>query len=59
MALLSRRTESRPSTRTDTPDHVDADGRTWTGDDYDEARANGRPLNAPRTSHSNNQLGRR
>ncbi|MFD7643017.1 hypothetical protein ACFV4P_20435 [Kitasatospora sp. NPDC059795] len=59
MSLFSRpAAESRPSTRTDTPTHVDEAGRTWTGADYDEARANGRPLLAPRTGHSTNQLGR-
>lgn len=54
---MFRRSESRPSTRTDTPDHVDRDGRTWAGADYDEARANGRPIQAPRTTNSNDQLG--
>ncbi|MFI9784657.1 hypothetical protein ACIHEI_14290 [Kitasatospora sp. NPDC051984] len=57
MGLFSR-SESKPSTRTDTPDHVAADGRTWTGADYDEARANGRPVYAPRTGHSTEQFGR-
>ncbi|MFB7668331.1 hypothetical protein ACFC1R_31170 [Kitasatospora sp. NPDC056138] len=50
MALF-RRSESRPSTRTDTPDHVAADGRPWSGPDYDEARANGRQVVAPRTTY--------
>ncbi|KDN80431.1 hypothetical protein [Kitasatospora cheerisanensis] len=54
----SRSSEPRPSTRTDTPAHVDSAGRTWTGADYDEARANGRPVQAPRTTHSTDQLGR-
>ncbi|MFH8387677.1 hypothetical protein ACH4E7_43505 [Kitasatospora sp. NPDC018058] len=60
MGLFRRtsRSESKPSTRTDTPDHVDATGRTWTGADYDEARANGRPVYAPRTGHSRDRLGR-
>ncbi|MEU1421493.1 hypothetical protein [Kitasatospora sp. NPDC005751] len=53
------RSESKPSTRTETPDHVDRDGRTWTGTDYDEARANGRPVFAPRTDTSRSWLGRR
>ncbi|WP_441251471.1 hypothetical protein [Kitasatospora sp. McL0602] len=56
MALL-RRSESKPSTRTDTPDHTDSSGRTWTGADYDEARASGRVVYAPRTTNSNDQLG--
>lgn len=51
------RRETKPSTRTDTPDHTDSSGRPWTGSDYDEARANGRPVCAPRTDHSNDQLG--
>ncbi|MFF2354928.1 hypothetical protein ACFVVL_34820 [Kitasatospora sp. NPDC058115] len=55
---MFRRTETKPATRTSTPDHVDADGRIWTGADYDEARANGRQLLAPRTTHSRAQLGR-
>ncbi|MEE1784177.1 hypothetical protein PUR71_14905 [Streptomyces sp. SP17BM10] len=59
MGLL-RRSESKPTTRTDTPaTHVDpSTGRTWTADSYDEARANGRVVHAPRTTHSNDQLGR-
>lgn len=52
------RSEAKPSTRTETPDHVAADGRTWTGADYDEARANGSTVHAPRTGHSRDQLGR-
>lgn len=56
MTLFSR-SEAKPSTRTDTPDHTDSSGRTWTGTDYDEARANGRQVFAPRTTGSNNQLG--
>ncbi|MFD7645926.1 hypothetical protein ACFV4P_35435 [Kitasatospora sp. NPDC059795] len=53
------RSESKPATRTDTPDHVDPDsGRTRTGTDYDEARANGHQVFAPRTTHSTDQLGR-
>ncbi|MFF2549165.1 hypothetical protein ACFVUY_42315 [Kitasatospora sp. NPDC058063] len=52
------RSESKPSTRTDTPDHVDSAGRTWTGADYDEARASGRVIHAPRTDHSVDHLGR-
>ncbi|MFF2549215.1 hypothetical protein ACFVUY_42570 [Kitasatospora sp. NPDC058063] len=59
MALFSRRSsESRPATRTDTPDHVAADGRVWAGSDYDEARANGRPVLAPRTVNSADGFGR-
>ncbi|WP_049661063.1 hypothetical protein [Kitasatospora sp. MY 5-36] len=58
MALSFRRSESRPATRTDTPDHVAADGRVWAGPDYDEARANGRRLLAPRTTGSANGFGR-
>lgn len=58
MGLFSGRSEPKPSTRTDTPEHVDSTtGRTWTGADYDEARANGRVVYAPRTGHSNTQLG--
>ncbi|MFG2919617.1 hypothetical protein ACGF0D_42965 [Kitasatospora sp. NPDC048298] len=53
-----RRSESKPSTRTETPDHTAADGRVWNGADYDEARANGRVVHAPRTTHSRDQLGR-
>ncbi|MEE1781504.1 hypothetical protein PUR71_00900 [Streptomyces sp. SP17BM10] len=56
---MFRRSESKPSTRTETPDHTATDGRVWTGTDYDEARANGRVVHAPRTTHSNNQLGQR
>ncbi|MFD0403381.1 hypothetical protein ACFVHI_35500 [Kitasatospora sp. NPDC127121] len=56
---MFRRSESKPTSRTDTPDHIDSTtGRTWTGADYDEARANGRVVYAPRTDHSNDQLGR-
>ncbi|MFD5566262.1 hypothetical protein [Kitasatospora griseola] len=58
MGLFSSGSEAKPSTRTDTPPHTAADGRTWTGADYDEARANGRPVPAPRTTHSTDQLGR-
>ncbi|GAA1070933.1 hypothetical protein F4556_007600 [Kitasatospora gansuensis] len=58
MALIRGFSESKPSSSTDTPDHVDSSGRSWTGADYDEGRANGRPLHAPRTDHSNDQLGR-
>ncbi|MFE2728379.1 hypothetical protein [Kitasatospora sp. NPDC059327] len=47
MGLFSRRSEAKPSTRTDTPDHTDASGRLWTGSDYDEARANGRRVASP------------
>jgi hypothetical protein len=54
-----RNTEHKPSTKTDTPDHVAADGRSWKGADYDEARANGRPVYAPRTTGSRGWLGRR
>lgn len=54
---MFRRSESKPSTRTETPDHVDSSGRPWTGADYDEARANGRTVYAPRTDRSNDQLG--
>lgn len=57
MPLFSR-SESKPATRTDTPDHTDSSGRRWTGADYDEARANGRTVHAPRTDHSNDRLGR-
>ena len=53
-----RNTEHKPSTRTDTPDHVDERGRSWTGADYDEARANGLRLLAPRTTNSRKRLGR-
>jgi hypothetical protein len=52
------RSESKPSTRTDTPDHTDSSGRPWTGSDYDEARANGRTVYAPRTTTSRGWLGR-
>jgi hypothetical protein len=38
---------------------VDVTGRTWTGADYDEARANGRTVYAPKTSNSRGWLGRR
>ncbi|WP_159394498.1 hypothetical protein [Streptomyces sp. NRRL S-495] len=53
------RSEAKPSTRTATPaSHVDPDtGRTWTAADYDEARANGRVVHAPRTDHSRDRLG--
>ncbi|MFD0574769.1 hypothetical protein ACFQ0T_42920 [Kitasatospora gansuensis] len=47
MALIRGFSESKPSSSTDTPDHVDSSGRSWTGADYDEGRANGRPLHAP------------
>ncbi|MEU3574672.1 hypothetical protein AB0E96_40650 [Kitasatospora sp. NPDC036755] len=58
MALFRR--ESKPSSKTDTPDHVDTStGRPWTGADYDEARANGRLVHAPRTTNSRDSLGRR
>ncbi|MFJ7280687.1 hypothetical protein [Kitasatospora sp. NPDC098663] len=58
---LWRRSESKPTTRTDTPAaHVDpSTGRTWTADAYDEARANGRVVHAPRTTTSRSWLGRR
>jgi hypothetical protein len=57
MALFNGRSESKPTTRTETPTHTAADGRVWSGSDYDEARANGRVVHAPRTDHSNTQLG--
>ncbi|GLW75326.1 hypothetical protein Kpho02_76230 [Kitasatospora phosalacinea] len=53
-----RNTEHKPATRTDTPDHVARDGRSWTGADYDEARANGQQVFAPRTTASRKRLGR-
>ncbi|WP_331722226.1 hypothetical protein [Kitasatospora sp. NBC_00315] len=53
------RSESKPASRTETPDHTAADGRVWSGSDYDEARANGRPVYAPRTTTSRSWLGRR
>ncbi|MFB7678409.1 hypothetical protein ACFC26_44145 [Kitasatospora purpeofusca] len=57
---MFRRSEAKPSTRTATPaSHTDPiTGRTWTAADYDEARANGRPVFAPRTSTSRDRLGR-
>ncbi|GAA1500698.1 hypothetical protein GCM10009760_62570 [Kitasatospora kazusensis] len=54
---MFRRSETKPSTRTETPDHTASNGRVWTGSDYDEARANGHVVYAPHTDHSNNQLG--
>jgi hypothetical protein len=54
----NRHSDPKPTTRTETPDHVDRDGRTWTGSGYDEARANGRQILAPHTDHSRDQLSR-